>query len=244
MSKQSSNAACQDCSISFTGDYCANCGRQRVLNRIDGKFIISEIGRVVNLDKGVFYTIRELLLRPGISIQQFIKEDRNRLVKPIVFLIVCSLVYSIFQKVLQFEDGYIGFTDEKESTTLLIFSWISENYGYANVLMAVFIAFWLKLFFRKYGYNFFEILILLCFMMGMGMLFFSVFGAIQSVTDVSILDKGFLIAILYMSWGIGQFFDKKKKVNYIKAFISYMLGMFTFSLIAIALGFLIDFVNK
>ena len=113
MTDQNRDAICKECSITFVGEFCSSCGRPRELKRINGRYIASEIGRVINLDKGIFYTIRELLLRPGISIQQFIKEDRNRLVKPIVFLIVCSLVYSIFQKVLQFEDGYIGFTDEK-----------------------------------------------------------------------------------------------------------------------------------
>jgi len=34
--------------------------------------------------------------------------------------------------------------------------------------MGIVIAMWSGLFFRKYGYNFYEILILLCFVMGMG----------------------------------------------------------------------------
>ena len=109
---------------------------------------------------------------------------------------------------------------------------------------AFFIALWLKLLFRKYEFNFFEILILLCFMMGMGMLMFSVVGTVQSFVDNKLLDIGFILGILYISWGVGQFFDKKKKLNYLKAFFSYMLGMFTFTIVIIIIGATIDYLIK
>lgn len=59
------------------------------------------------------------------------------------------------------------------------FCWGKNNYGYASIIMAVFIAFWIKVFFRKYQHNFFEILILLSFLMGVGMLLFSLFGLFE-----------------------------------------------------------------
>ncbi len=51
---------------------------------------------MINFDKGIFYTIKELLIRPGENIPKFIHNDRNRLVKPLIFVIVCSLIYTIF----------------------------------------------------------------------------------------------------------------------------------------------------
>ncbi|MEM6298978.1 MAG: DUF3667 domain-containing protein, partial [Bacteroidota bacterium] len=61
---------------------------KKPLKRIDKAYILSEISSVLNLEKGIFYTIKELLIRPGKSIRTFIHEDRTRLVKPIVFIIV------------------------------------------------------------------------------------------------------------------------------------------------------------
>jgi hypothetical protein len=110
--------------------------------------------------------------------------------------------------------------------------------------MAAFIGIWIKIFFRKAGYNYFEILILLCFIMGMGMLLFALFGLIDSLININLLDKGFLLGILYISWGIGQFFQKGKIVNYVKAFFSYMLGMISFTIIVMLIGVLIDLVVK
>ena len=89
---------CNNCSTKLSGEYCTDCGRPRKLKRIDRQYILTEVGSVINFDKGIFYTVRELLLRPGLSIQKFIEKDRNRLVKPIVFVIVCSLVFTFIQK--------------------------------------------------------------------------------------------------------------------------------------------------
>ena len=234
---------CKKCKSEISQNYCSNCGSPAKLKRINAQYIVNEISSVVNFDKGILYTIRELILRPGKTIRQFIQEDRNRLVKPIVFIIVCSLVYSIIQQIFNFEDGYVGYSFEKESTINSIFDWVSKNYGYSNILMGIFIAFWLKIFFRKYGYNFYEILILLCFVMGIGMLLFAFFGIADSLIDLKIIDKGYLIGIIYILWAIVEFFDKKKFMNYPKAIFSYFLGMLTFMIGIYLLGGMIDWIK-
>lgn len=213
------------------------------LQRIDGKYLLDEISSVFNFEKGLFYTIRELLIRPGETVREFIQKDRTRLVKPIIFIIICSFIYSIVQQIFKFEDGYIGYSFVKESAINSIFDWVSKNYGYANLLMGVFIAFWIKTFFRKYNYNFYEILILLCFIMGIGMLLFAFFGIADSLIDLQIIDKGYLIGIIYILWAIVQFFDKKKFMNYPKAIVSYFLGMITFMTGIFILGTIIDLLS-
>ena len=235
---------CKKCNSKISGNYCSNCGQPVTLKRINQKYILNEIGSVLNFDKGIFYTIKELLIRPGETVKKFIVEDRNRLVKPVIFIIISSLIYTVLTQIFQFEDGYVNFKSSTETATTSIFTWVQNNYGYANILMGIFIAFWIKLLFRKYDYNFYEILILLCFLMGIGMLLYAVFGIIESLTQFKILHIGGFIGFLYISWAIGQFFGKKNKVNYIKAFLAYLLGMITFSLAAVALGFLIDLIKQ
>ena len=231
---------CNKCKAEVTLNYCPNCGNPAKLPRIDRNYVMKEIGSVLNFDKGILYTIRELLIKPGQSIIGFIKNDRNRLVKPIVFLIITSLIYTLTQQFLRFEDGYVNAGGFGESAISKIFVWIQMNYGYANIIMGMFIAMWIRVFFRKYNFNFFEVIILLCFTMGIGMLIYSVFGAIESLTELKILHLGGIFGITYTSWAIGQFFDKSKMVNYIKGFLAYILGMITFFLGAIVLGMGVD----
>ena len=231
---------CKTCNTTINGNYCHNCGQALELKRIDRAYVLSEIGSVINFDKGIFYTIRELLLRPGITIKDFITNDRNRLVKPLIFIIISSLIYTIFKEVLNFEDGYVNYSNDKKTTVTILMEWIQNNYGYANILMGIFIAFWTKLLFKKYKYNFYEILIVLCFVMGIGMLIYTVFGLLEAITQLKLLQIGGIIGFIYTSWAIGSFFDKKKKMNYLKALFAYLLGMISFYVLVIVIGTVID----
>lgn len=244
MENQNSSNSCKKCELEISGSYCANCGNPAELRRIDGKYIVNEVTSVLNFDRGILYTVKELLIRPGVTVRRFIAEDRNRLVKPVIFIIISSLVYSVLRGILHFEDGYIYFDDSTNSTATSIFTWIQNNYGYGNLIMGIFIALWTKLLFRKSSYNFYEILILLCFVMGMGMIILAVFGAIQGLTNLKVLQFGGMLFIVYCSWAIGQFFNGKKFVSYLKALFSYLLGLVTFTLALLLLGYLIDLMVK
>lgn len=105
--------------------------------------------------------------------------------------------------------------------------------------MAVFVALWIKLMFRKYKYNFFEIPVLLCFVMGMAMLILAVFGIFEHFLNLPIMKYGSMIFIIYLSWVIADFFELKT-VNVIKALFSYVIGTMTFILIAFVTGAFLD----
>ncbi len=235
---------CGNCDHQITEKYCPNCGQSAKLTRIDGHYIIHEIEHVLHFEKGILYTIRELLIRPGENIRNFVSENRNRLVKPIIFIIVTSLIYSVASHFFNIEDEYVNYTERENSTAGHILKWVQGNYGYANIIMGVFIALWTKLFFKKYDYNFWEILILLCFIMGMGMLFYAFFAILQGLTHFDLMKIAGVVGITYSGWAIGQFFDKKKIGSYAKALASYFLGMITFMLTVKLSGTLIDLIIK
>ena len=117
--------------------------------------------------------------------------------KPIIFIIITSLVYSVINHYFQIEEQYIQQNGLENSTIGKLVKWIQDNYGYANIVMGVFISFFVKMFFRKFDFNFFEILILLCFVMGIGMLIFSIFSLIQGVFKIELFQIGGLFAFIY-----------------------------------------------
>lgn len=236
---------CKNCSETISGNYCSNCGQAVKFKRIDRHYITHEIEHVLHFERGIFYTIKELLRNPGQSIRNYITDNnRSKLVKPIIFIIITSLIYSIINHLFHIEDGYIKFDETKKSATGSIFEWIQAHYGYANIMMGIFIAFWAKLFFRKYDYNFFEILILLCFVMGIGMLIFSFFALIQGLTHINLMQVAGAVGMVYTIWAIGHFFDKNKAINYVKAFASYMLGTLTFFILVLIIGVVFELAIK
>lgn len=233
---------CKRCNNELSGEFCSNCGHPGNLKRIDGRYLLSEIGSVLNFDKGILYTVRELLLRPGESVRRYIREDRSKLMKPVIFVIVCSLIYSLAQQLLHFEEDYAQANAQVagESAVRDILIWMQKNYGYANIIMAFFIAFWVQIFFRKKGYNYFEVLILLLYVIGAGMLILAVFGVAESFIGFGVLTIGGVVAYLYGSWAIARFYDKRKKINYLKGFLGYTIGTITAFGTAILIGMIID----
>jgi hypothetical protein len=237
---------CSNCGIKLGEKYCSNCGDLLEYKRIDGHYILHEFLHILHFENGFFNTLKELLLRPGQNIKVFITGNRNRLIKPIVFIIITSLIYTVTEHFFHIE-GYIKFdsSDDRKvssmSAVIMIFTWIQNHYGYVNIIIGLFISFWLKIFFKKHNYNFFEILILFCFVMGVGMLLFSVFATFEGLTGLHVMQISSFIFVVYYTWSIGQFFDRKKIFSYVKAFFSYVLGVLTFVFSAFLLGSGIDY---
>lgn len=231
---------CRHCQGEVALHYCPSCGQPRVLNRINGRFLLGAIGSVLSVEQGFVYTIRTLLSQPGKGIAEFLQVDRAKMTKPVVFLILTSLIYSLFNNILQIEEGYIQFTGDPASHQVAVFAWIQSNYGYANTIMAVFIGCWLQLFFWKTPFNFFEILVLLCYVMGISMLIYTFFGFLQMLVAVKILQIAGVVGFVYHTWAVGQFYGKRKFLNYVKAFLAYFLGFLSFALFAVLVGTLLD----
>ncbi|WP_231729863.1 DUF3667 domain-containing protein [Pedobacter sp. Leaf176] len=211
------------------------------MKRIDGHYLMHEIEHVLHFERGFLYTVRELITNPGKNVKNYLSENRSRLVKPIIFIILTSLFYSVVVGFFHLEDGYINYMDDNlQSTASAMFKWIQAHYGYANIIMGIFIALWMKLFFRKYDYNIFELLILLCFVVGMSMLILAIFGFIEGITHIKTLQIGGIVAVIYLTWAIGQFYDGKKIASYVKVFVAYLLGTLVVSLLVLITGGIID----
>lgn len=229
---------CSKCGSEFADNYCGHCGQAAKLKRIDSKYVLHEMIHVLHLEKGIFFTIKELLVRPGASVRNFISEDRSRLVKPVIFIIVTSVIYTICSHWVHHEENYTPAEKNIMADLKIVFDWIQHHYGYANIIMGILITPWLKLFFGKYGYNFFEILILLCFVMGIGMLLLSLSSIVEVISGLHLSLITEILSVIYCSWAIGQFFDKSKFSSYLKAFGAYSMGMvsyyFLISIICIA----------
>jgi hypothetical protein len=227
---------CSNCNNPISDNFCGHCGQPVKLKRIDGKYILHEVVHVLHLEKGIFYTIKELIIRPGKSVKTFITENRNRLVKPVIFIIVTSLVYTIVSHWFLHEEQYHTPAEKSIIASIaIILDWIQHHYGYANIILGVFIALWLKLFFRKHNYNFFEILILLCFVMGIGMLLLTVSAIIEGLSGIHLARITEIGSVVYCSWAIGQFFNKPKIGAYFTALGAYLLGMISYYFLLIML---------
>ena len=228
---------CKNCNTLLNGNFCPNCGKPATLKRIDGRYIFREIANFFYAEKGWLYTTRKMLVAPGESVREYLTEERSRFIKPITFLIITSLVYTLachfFKISVQTFQAQLPVKAEVEALPInaLLSTWVIDNNGYASMIIGFFMAFWLKLFFRKPGYNLFEFFVLICYLLGITSLLSAVIFMIQGVTNLNLISINILIVAIYIIWGIGQFFDKKKAGNYIKALLAYLMGILTVTII-------------
>ena len=64
MEKQDKLEYCIKCQNKITKNYCSICRNLKELKRIDKNYIFPEIESVLNFDKGILYTVKEILIRP------------------------------------------------------------------------------------------------------------------------------------------------------------------------------------
>lgn len=238
----------QNCGQIIDGQYCKNCGKPLNLKRIDRNYVTQEVLNLIGFEKGFAYTCKQLPIRPGETIREYINKNRQNVTKPITFLVISSVIYTLISYYLKADILYFEIYRKAygDSSIKDIMSWVQNNYGYANLMMTVPIVLWIKLFFRKHQYNFYEIFVVIAFVMGMGMLFLSFEPVVNKFFPSSFMINQaviFLIVFIYMGWAIGQFFGNSFR-NYVKAFLGYVFGTITFQVVAITIGIIYDLSTK
>ena len=212
--------ACKYCSKYLNGNYCQSCGSPVCLEKIDKQYVIKELRGVIGAETKTFQSFLRLVLRPGECAKEFIEDDRSKYVKPFVYLVFNSLIYAIILRIF----GQDFFYDD----AAVAWIWILQNTGYFYLIHSFGMAFIIKGTFKEYGYNIYEIYVLVCFLAGTATLFFSILKIISYfVPEIGYFSLPIIgtiwITVPYYVWGIGSFFDKKRVKNYIRAYFCYVL---------------------
>ncbi len=93
---------CLNCRQRLAGPHCHRCGQPASTPaRITGHYLLHDIPHSVwHVDHGVIYTVREMLLRPGITIQRYLAGERQPFFRPLSLLLLVggigAFLYSVF----------------------------------------------------------------------------------------------------------------------------------------------------
>jgi len=90
---------CKNCEEPVQQNFCSNCGQKTKVDRINLSNLVSDLMEdVFQLNRGLFFTIRELFIRPGEMITGFLEGHRKNYFKPIAYAIVLSTFYYLVSK--------------------------------------------------------------------------------------------------------------------------------------------------
>lgn len=82
---------CKSCGVASSGKYCHNCGQGMAIKRLSLHSLLHEAFHFfTHVDKGLFYTLKMLLLAPGKMQREYINGDRVRYQKPFSMFFVSA----------------------------------------------------------------------------------------------------------------------------------------------------------
>lgn len=233
---------CKNCNNQVVDDFCSKCGQPINIKRIDFKYMVHEIEHLLHFEKGFHFTAWNLIIRPGKTIRTYLFENRNKYVKPIVYLFFSSLIFTLITSFLHIQYTFlnVGYIEPlKDKVNLkVIDDWFISHIAYNIIIVGFFIAPWLLLLFRKRKYNIFEMIVLMSYVLATGLLL--ILPIMMLVKLTLFFSNLTLFFIVYQIWAIGQFFGERKIVNYFKALLAFILGILTH----VAFFFIIGYINK
>ena len=237
---------CKNCGKIVEQKFCSYCGQNSKVGKINLSNFLNEISEsVLQVNRGLFYTLKELFVRPGHSIKEFLNGKRKNHFKPVAYVLTFSTLYFLISRLVGentwMNDLILGFSkganDSKSGIEIPSFlTWLSENFAYATLLLLPVFSFASYLSFFGFGRNYLEHIVLNSYVTGQQAIFYSIFILLKIFIDSKYLEIiPFLISISYAFWIFLQFFIKGNRIiNILRSILTYFLYLiFSFGLIFI-----------
>ena len=87
---------CKSCGLAGSGNYCFHCGQSLNLKRISLKSLLHEVAHFfTHMDKGIRYTVKELIVHPGKMQRSYIEGNRVNHQKPFSMYFLSATVLGL-----------------------------------------------------------------------------------------------------------------------------------------------------
>lgn len=245
-------AVCKNCNQKFEGKFCNNCGQAADTHKLSLHYIWHDLQHgLFHFDNGIFFTIKQLLTRPGHSIREFINGKRVRHFKPLSFVVILATFYGLLSHYfinISFDSEPIHDTKDIIGAYETISRWSLSHLAYSTLILILTttVASWLV--FKKQGYNIVEHLVLNTFYRGLtlviALILFPVLYFLQKGGGEGLQVYGVIFQVLdiiLMYWCYCQFFNKLTMLKSLGlTFLTYLF----MAIINLAMGYLAGMIVK
>lgn len=226
---------CKNCGNIVKDEFCSKCGQRSDVSRINFTSFINEVSQsFFQINKGFFYTLKELTVRPGNTLKEYLDGKRKNHFKPITYLITLSTVYFFITKMTDQNTligdlvaGWMNGASELNSNVEIpkIASWFLTNYAYTTLLLLPIFSLASYIAFFKFNKTYLEHVVLNSYITGHQAIFYSFFvviGAVSANTVFEMLPAMF--AVSYTFWVFWQFFSQgNRAMNIFRSLMAYTL---------------------
>jgi hypothetical protein len=207
------------------------------VDRINLPNLLDEVSEsVFQVNKGFFFTIKELFIQPGLSIKEFLNGKRKDHFKPIAYVLTLSTLYFLISRITHqntwMDDLIQGFTSAESDYNSgiqvpAILTWFSKNFAYSALILLPIFSLTSYLMFFKFRLNYLEHIVINSYITGQQAIFYTLFAILETVVKNKAIDIILFIATLsYTCWVFVQLFPKGKAVmNILRTILTYVLYM-------------------
>jgi len=227
---------CISCQHEHNDNYCLNCGEKNGVKKITFSTVIEDaLSTITNMDKGLLFNIKSLLLYPQKITTDYINGKRKGILNPTSFLIITVslylLVITFFKPPITPKEIDDVTKSEVRNVLVEVGSFSRTYIKYFWILSIIPLALSTKLMFRKYNYV--EHLALSSFIMGMSTLL-AVFSYLIFKFPL-IFDPFVYLSMLWLTYRIFKN-NSEKIVSALLAVLALLLFIIQGVLVLIVIG--------
>jgi TM2 domain-containing membrane protein YozV len=245
---------CANCGTAIALHYCPNCGQRHAEGRLHMRHLFSEfVHNYLGTDSGFFFTIRQMLIRPGLAVNEFLAGKRKPYLKPVQFYLLMLTLYFILSEVLNVNpmdignqvNRDLGYSPSPEKMARKEYQQAiaaySQNLKIIFSVLLFVLAFAMKTIYRKKPYTFTETLVFTLYTYGVSYLFSCLVTALLAANLSSTVNSWLLygiyfLSLVYLVWAMHQFYGGRGVKSWLKASTTHLLSYAFFFLLAIIFG--------
>ncbi len=156
---------CLNCNTTLEGKYCSSCGQKADIHRLDWHYLWHDLPHsILHLDKGIFFTIKELSVRPASTIREFLNGKRVNHFRPLMYLLITGTIAGLIYSNVGVDSAFAR--DEATQALLQQYQkYQGKFFNAINLALLPLQALISWIFIRKF-LNYIEIFTVLCFTLG------------------------------------------------------------------------------
>jgi hypothetical protein len=194
---------CKSCGSSGRGNFCSHCGQSLNTKRITVTELIREIYHYfTHIEKGFLFTLKQLVIAPGLMQRTYIQGKRNIHQKPFSMFLICATIsavsrYWIFNAIIHYYHTDIV-SEAKFFHEYMVMMFI--------LLVPVYVLITYLLFYKS-GYNYAEIGVLILYMAAIFFLLAVLIGFLKLIfPHLDTVYIEFPVYIIYITITLINFF--------------------------------------
>jgi hypothetical protein len=235
---------CKNCSQPVQDKYCSSCGQKFGLKRFKLTNLHEEfLHGFFHIHHGFFFTARELFIRPGVSIRNYIDGKRVDYFNPFTYMVLISILGGI---VFAYS-GSIEHARENYMASIETIAFTRDHPSYRMLTVIPVYAILCFLIFRSSKYNLAEHFIISTFLVSQGIILFCVWFIYADFVDLNdiafrvLRACGILSLIVYQTISMVRVFNTEKfALRFAKAAFAVIAGV---GLNSLLLNLIFSFLN-